>query len=104
MHNGLNVDMLIPQLALKRFLVMSIESSIKAKPEVAALSEAEQKAAVDKEVALKIERVKNSGILSEQENNYRIKFNFEKLSQIHFQKNTNNTKIQQLEISLKNIS
>ena len=72
------VDMLMPQLALKRFLMMSIESSIKAKPEVAALSEAEQKAAVEKEVDLKIERVKNSGILSEQDNNYRINFAFEK--------------------------
>ncbi len=73
-----NVDILIPQLALKRFMTMSIESSVKARPEVAALSEAEQKAAVDKEVDLKIEKVKSSGILSEQDNNYKINFGFEK--------------------------
>jgi uncharacterized protein YdgA (DUF945 family) len=72
-----NVDVLMPQLALKRFLTISVEKDIKAKAEVAALSEAEQKAAVDKEVNLKIEKVKNTGILSEEASNYRIKFGFE---------------------------
>lgn len=66
-----------PQV-LEMFLAMALEKAVYAKPEVLKLSPAEQKAELDKAVALKIEKLKNSGLLTEQDKNYELKFDIQK--------------------------
>lgn len=73
-----NVDILIAPLVLNKILSMGMEKALYAKPEVATLKPEEKKAALDKEVALKIEKLKSTGLLKEQDTHFEIKFNIEK--------------------------
>lgn len=69
-----DVKAIIGQAVLKKFLAMGMEKELKVKPEVAALSAEAQKVQLDKEVLLKIEKLKTIGILTEQGQNFELKF------------------------------
>lgn len=73
-----NFRALIAPAVLQKFLTMGMEKEVYTKPEVVALTPDEKKAALDKEVALKIEKLKSNGLLSEQGTNFELKFTIEK--------------------------
>lgn len=72
------VKALVAPEVLQKFLAISLEKEVYAKPEVLKMSPVEQKVALDKEVALKIEKLKSSGLLTEQGKMLELKFNIEK--------------------------
>lgn len=72
-----DVKAIIAQAVLKKFLGMGMEREVKAKPDVAVLSPAEQTLQLDKEVMVKVEKLKAIGLVSEQDQNFEVKFSIE---------------------------
>ena len=72
-----DVKAIIAQAVLKKFLGMGMEREVKAKPDVAVLSPAEQTLQVDKEVMVKVEKLKAIGLVSEEGQNFEVKFTIE---------------------------
>lgn len=72
-----DVKVIMGKEILKKYLKSDMERGIKAKPEVAALPKEEQNVQVDKAIMLKIEKLKVSGLLTEQAQTFELKFNIQ---------------------------